>query len=133
MKEFWIKNITNLRVSLKDLRIVVPAYATLNLMSKNYRYTEEELNKSLENGSLHAKSDKIKKRETLMTIVEEKVLIKEAADKINKRKKIEVNKKPLPEKEKAGYSLVEMKEENYLELELTDEQIIEQTINSIEE
>jgi hypothetical protein len=134
-KEFWVKNITNLRVSIKDLRLSIPPYAMINLMSKNYNLKEEELEKSLESGSLYAKRDKIKKREDLMTKVEEKFLIKEAKEKINRTKKMELSKKPIPAKEKSGYSLIEITEEVFDELnvEVDTEKFVEQFINDNED
>lgn len=133
-KEFWIKNITGLRVSLKDLRLIVPPYTSMNLLSKNFRYSEEELIKSLESGSLFVKRDKIKKRETILTKPEELLLLKQAEQKVNKKApKLELSKKILPSKEKAAYSLIDIKNESFSELEIdtsNTDKFVEQFINS---
>lgn len=134
MKEFWIKNTTGMRVALSDLRLYVPPFAMLNLLSKNFHYTEKELEKSLESGSLYAKRDKIVKRETEVPKVELLAIQSETEERVTKKKKVEISKKPLPAKEKAGYSLVETKEEVYQELEsLNTEELVKQFLESEEE
>lgn len=58
---FWITNISKKDVSLADLRLTICSGARKNLLdSRHFSYTLEELEKSRESGSLHAKSDKIK-------------------------------------------------------------------------
>jgi hypothetical protein len=59
---FWVINISDRNVSLADLNVTIPAFASVNLLSKNHYLTEEQLNKSLTSGSIFAKRDKIKKR-----------------------------------------------------------------------
>ena len=45
---------------LSDLRVKIPARRGLNLLSKHYSFTYEQLKKSMLNGSIHAKSAYIK-------------------------------------------------------------------------
>ena len=59
---FWITNISNKNVTLSDLYISVKANSSVNLMSKHYYFTLEQLEKSVASGSIYKKSDKIKKR-----------------------------------------------------------------------
>lgn len=61
--EFWISNVTDLNVCLRDLAYTVPARAHKNLLDeRHFRYTREELEASKESGSLFRKRDKIKVR-----------------------------------------------------------------------
>ncbi len=60
--EFWIKNISKRNVTLGDLAISVKAGSSVNLLSKGFAFTLEQLQKSAESGSLHAKSSMIKIR-----------------------------------------------------------------------
>jgi len=62
LKELWVINTSKFNVSLSDLRLTIPAGRTYNLLSKHFRYTEEELEKSITSGSLFKKSNKIKLR-----------------------------------------------------------------------
>jgi len=61
--EFWISNVTDLNVCLKDLAYTVPARAHKNLLDeRHFSYTREELEASQKSGSLFRKSNKIKVR-----------------------------------------------------------------------
>jgi hypothetical protein len=63
-EEFWVMNITNRNIMLSDLSLNIPAKRFYNLLdSKHFYYTKEQLEKSLKEGSLYKKSDKIKKCE----------------------------------------------------------------------
>ena len=61
-KEFWIINISKFGVSLSDLKLTIPPGRTMNLLSKHFHYTAEQLEDSVTSGSLFKKSDKIKLR-----------------------------------------------------------------------
>lgn len=59
--DFWVKNISKMNVSLQDLNITIPARTSMNLMDKkHFHYTLEQVEKSVESGSIFKKSDKIK-------------------------------------------------------------------------
>jgi hypothetical protein len=63
--EFWVTNTSTERdVALGDLRITVRRCKTINLLSKYYHFTLEELEKSAATGSLYKKSNVIKVRRT---------------------------------------------------------------------
>lgn len=58
---FWVTNISKKDVCLADLKLTIRRGDRKNLLdSRHFSYTIEELEKSRESGSLHAKSDKIK-------------------------------------------------------------------------
>ena len=59
-QNFWITNISNRNVSLSDLNLTIKAYSSINLMdSKHYNYSIEQINKSVLNGSIYNKRNKI--------------------------------------------------------------------------
>ena len=63
IKEFWIVNVSKMDVSLADLNVTVRSYTSVNLLdSAHYQLSEEQIQFSLEKGSLHKKRDKIKVR-----------------------------------------------------------------------
>jgi len=58
--EFWICNISEMNVTLRDLAISVPAKKGINLLSKHYSFSYDQLKKSMTTGSIFIKRDKIK-------------------------------------------------------------------------
>jgi hypothetical protein len=58
--EFWVNNISDKDVMLSDLRVKIPARRGLNLLSKHYSFTYEQLKESMHSGSIHKKSAYIK-------------------------------------------------------------------------
>lgn len=116
-KTFWVTNITNKNVTLGDLAISIPAFSSVNLLSKGYPHLNEDiLNKSIKSGSLFIKRDKIIKR------IFPPQLIKQDTS------KVDVNTY-LPNKPR---SLLEIKHENYEELNLSDEEFAEQNADIAE-
>lgn len=112
---FWITNITNLNVSLADLNLTVKPYSSINLLNNHYHYTLEELKKSAENGSLHAKSNKI----FIRKIAPETFV-----------SPIEVNyEASLPTRQR---STLDAKEEKYEELNISDETFAEENAEMAE-
>lgn len=112
-KEFWITNISNRNVTLSDLNLSVRAYSSVNLLdSKHYHYTEEQLNRSLESGSIFLKKNKIAKR-----IYAPQTIIKN---------NIEIDKQSVMPSQ--SNSIYEIKYEKYDELEVTDDEFAEQNI-----
>jgi len=61
-KEFWVTNVRRDKdISIGDLRVTIRAGKSVNLLDdKHYHYTEEQLMKSLESGSIKLKSRWIK-------------------------------------------------------------------------
>jgi len=56
-KDYWIVNISKLNVSLGDLGLTIPAMKTVNLGdNKHYKLTDEQIQKSINNGSIKLKS-----------------------------------------------------------------------------
>lgn len=107
---FWITNICNRNITLPDLYISVPAMSSINLLDKrHYYFTEEQLNKSFESGSLFDKKDKIYKRNVPPQMIT----------------KAQIEKDPTAVLPSRTVSIYEIKQENYEELNITDEALIE--------
>jgi hypothetical protein len=101
-KDFWITNISNRNVCLRDLALTVKANSHANLLdSKHYHYTLEQLEKSVESGSIFRKQDKIKIRKVL-------------PDHLQRR--ISVSTDPLDKVRKPLYSKVQIVEQKFDEL-----------------
>lgn len=115
--EFWLTNISERNVMISDLNITIKARSTVNLLDKRrYSFTQEQLEKSLENGSLKAKSHLVVKRLVPPgTPMEYKIQVDKSA--------------VVPDKMR---SVVEIKEENYEELQLTDEQFAEEMADTVD-
>lgn len=61
--EFWVTNINPKKdVALGDLRVTIPAAKSVNLLSKHYNYTLEQLEISAQSGSIYRKRKFIKVR-----------------------------------------------------------------------
>jgi hypothetical protein len=106
LSSFWVTNVSNRNVTLSDLALNIPAYRIVNLMdTRHYSYTLEQLQKSAASGSLFKKRDKIILRQTAPVIhPETKAIDRET---------------PRPSQER---SILEIKEEKYEELAITDEE-----------
>lgn len=102
---FWVTNISNMNVSLADLNLTVKAFSSVNLLDKkHYYYTQEQLTKSFESGSIHKKRDKI--------------IVRKVAPEILKANVPLTRETFIPSRER---SLLAIKEENYEELTLSEE------------
>ena len=114
-KEFWITNASNRDVSIGDLRFVIKAYSTINLMDKkHYRFTLESVKKSVSSGSIFNKRDKIFVRKVPPT---------------NEIILIPVVEEGFPTRQR---SLVDVKYEHYQELDISDEQWAEENADIVE-
>lgn len=102
---FWVTNISNMNVSLADLNLTVKAFSSVNLLDKkHYYYTQEQLTKSFEMGSIFKKRDKI--------------IVRKVAPEILKANIPLTRETFIPTRER---SLLAIKEENYEELNLSEE------------
>lgn len=54
-KTFWITNVSNRNVTLADLNISVQAMSSINLLGRRYHLTEEQITKSVSEGSIFNK------------------------------------------------------------------------------
>jgi hypothetical protein len=103
---FWVTNISNMNVTLSDLALNIPAYRTVNLMdTRHYPYTLEQLQKSATNGSLFKKRNRI--------------VVRKVAPEIHKEEKPINRQTAIPSRER---SILEIKEEKYEELQITNEE-----------
>lgn len=116
-EDFWLTNISNRNVMIGDLNLTIKARSSVNLLNRRfYSFTKEQLEKSLESGSLKAKSHLVVKR-----------LVPPGTP---MEYKIQVDKSVVaPDKTR---SVVEIKEENYEELQLTDEQFAEEMADTVD-
>jgi len=103
---FWVSNISNMNVSLADLNLTINAYSSVNLMdTKHYQYKIEQLKKSAESGSIFKKRDKIIVRKVPPEVLKTNIpLTRETF---------------IPTRER---SVLSIKEENYEELNVSDEE-----------
>lgn len=103
---FWVTNFSNRNVSLADLNVTIKAFSSVNLMdTKHYKYTLQQLEKSAKNGSLFKKKHFISIRKIEPLILKLDIpLLKETY---------------IPSRER---SVLEIREETYEELVLSDEQ-----------
>src|ERR1700676_3614303 len=104
---FWITNICARNVSLADLNLTVKAFSSINLLDKkHYKYTLEQLENSVQYGSIHKKSNMIVKRNVPPILPDKKNLPFNRETAIPSR----------------AQSTFVIKEENYDELNVSDEQ-----------
>ena len=113
---FWVTNICNMNVSLADLNLTIKAYSSVNLLDKkHYQYTFEQLTKSVESGSIFKKRDKIMVRKIAPEVLKSNIpLTRETF---------------IPSRERSLYVI---KEENYEELNVSDEQFADDNAELIE-
>jgi hypothetical protein len=115
-KTFWLTNISNRNVSLSDLNLTVNAYSTVNLLdSKHYQYTEDQLIKSAQSGSIFKKRDKMVVRKVAVDVLHANVPF-------NREMFIPCRAK----------SVLVIKEENYEELNVSDEQFAKESADLID-
>jgi hypothetical protein len=115
---FWLTNISERDVSLSDLNLTIRSFTSVNLLDKkHYKFTLNELQKSLETGSLYKKRDKIVKRKVPPESVMNVKLI------IN-------NNSVIPSKARSALEIQnEYYEEEILDENLSDEKFAEDSAN----
>jgi hypothetical protein len=102
---FWITNISNRNVSLADLNLTIKAFASVNLLDKkHYNYSLEQLQASVNNGSLAKKKDKL--------------VVRQVAPIITKKNTAFDRESIIPTRERSLYNI---KEEYFEELDISDE------------
>lgn len=105
-----------MNVSLSDLNLTIKARSSVNLLDdKHYSYTKEQLDKSVKEGSIFKKRNKIFVRK-VAPIVESKVVLS-------------IKDTYIQSRERSIYSI---KEETYEELEMTDDEFIKENIDLID-
>lgn len=113
---FWVTNISNMNVSLSDLNLTIKPFSSVNLLdSKHYSYTKEQLDKSVKDGSIFKKRNKIFVRK-VAPIVEAKTILS-------------IKDTYIQSRERSVYSI---KQETYEELEMTDDEFIKENIDLID-
>lgn len=116
-KDYWVTNISKMNVSLADLNLTIKAMSSVNLLDKkHYSYTYEQLELSRTQGSMAKKKDKIVPREIPPEIKKKSgpIFIKDAM---------------IPPREKSTF---DVKQIQYEELNLTDEQFADENAETAE-
>lgn len=114
-KEFWVTNLSNRDVSLADLNLTIRAFTSVNLLGRRYYYTLEQLEKSVASGSIFKKRDKIVKR-----------LVPPQFIKMNV---VDMSDANMPSRER---SILDVKEEKYEELMVSDEDFAKENADLVE-
>jgi hypothetical protein len=114
-KEFWITNLSNKDVRLADLNLTIKAFTSVNLLGKKYNYTLEQLEKSVASGSIFRKRDKIVKRTFPPEFIKMNIVNMSDAN--------------IPSRER---SVLEIKEEKYEELMVSDEEFAKENADLID-
>ena len=113
---FWVTNISPMNVSLADLNLTIKAFSSVNLLDKrHYRYTKEQLEKSVSSGSVFKKRDKIVVRQLAPEVLKAKIPL--ASDSF------------IPSRER---STLQITQENYEELNISDEEFAKENADIIE-
>jgi hypothetical protein len=116
MNEYWITNISKQDINLSDLGLTLKAFSTVNLLDKkHYFYTLEEILNSVISGSISKRKSKI--------------LIREKSPIINVNNMLIDKDSVIPSRERSLYSI---KEENYEELNVSDEKFAEENADNAE-
>ncbi len=103
-ESFWITNISNMDVGLSDLNLTIRAFTSINILDKkHYSLTKEQINKSLENGSLNKRKDK--------------VFVRKISPEIDKPHRITTAQSMIQTKKRSGIEVVPIK---YEELDIPD-------------
>lgn len=108
-KSFWITNLSNTDIGLSDLGVTIKANTSINLLdSKHYPYiTLDILQKSENSGSLYKKKNKIAHRKFPPNVIIKKIPFDIQST--------------IPTRQR---SIVEIKQEQYEELTITDDDLI---------
>ncbi len=107
-QEFWITNISNRSVNLTDLNLTIKPYHSINLLSKHYYYTLEEIIHSSQSGSIFNRNKVIKIRKKGPEII---------------KNNIEISNNIMASRTKSG---IQASEEYYEELDMSDEDFANQ-------
>ncbi len=114
---FWLTNTSKYNVSLADLNLTIKAFSSINLLnSKHYSYTIEQLEKSAKSGSIFKKRKILSVRKVPPTMIKMNIPVMEQA--------------LIPSRER---SVLEIKEEHYEELSVSDEEFAIQNSDMIDD
>lgn len=115
---FWITNISNKDVTLHDLGVTIRARTSINLLnSRHYSLSLAQLQESLEKGSLFSRRNMVIKKKNPPTI--DSLSFKMAVD----------HNAIIPNRTRSIY---EIKQENYEELIVSDEQFADENAETVE-
>lgn len=113
---FWVTNFSSKNVSLADLNLTIRAFTSVNLLDiKHYQYTLAQLQKSAESGSIFNKRDKLTVREVAPEMIKSSISF--------------IRETVIPSRNRSVYSI---KEENYEELNVSDEEFAKENADIID-
>lgn len=111
--EFWITNVSKIDVSLGDLNFTIPSGRSFNLLDKkHFNFTLEQIQKSVESGSIFRKRDKIIIRKFAPVTGKP---VKMAVVKNGQRNLQRTNRKTIIQIENKTYEELDISDEKYLE------------------
>lgn len=117
-KEFWVTNISDRDVALHDLGVIVRARTSINLLnSRHYNITVPQVMESAEKGSLFSRRKAVIIRKSPPTI--NTLTFKMAVD----------HNAVIPDRTRSIY---EIKQEQYDELIVSDEEFAEENAETVE-
>jgi len=117
-QDFWVTNISNRDITLHDLGVVVRAKTSINLLNKrHYHLSLKELENSLNKGSLFTKQKIVIKRKGPPTL-----------NSLSFKMAVDYNA-IIPTR---THSVYEIKQEQYDELIVSDEQFAEENVDTVE-
>lgn len=109
----WITNTSRRDVCIGDLYVTVRSYSSVNLLdNKHYHLTWEQIHKSITAGSIFKKRDKLAIRKNPPHIAKKTIFLDREAVTVRREK-----------------SIFEIQKETFEELDITDEQFAENSIN----
>jgi hypothetical protein len=112
--ELWITNISKMNISLSDLNLTIKSLASINLLDeKHYHYTLEQIEKSIQSGSIFKRRDKIFVRINAPDLLKNNMSV--------------IRETYIPSRKR---SLFEMKVDHYDELDVSDEQFAEENADT---
>jgi hypothetical protein len=112
---FWLTNFTKRNVSLADLNLTVKAFSSVNLLDKkHYDYTLEQLIKSATQGSIFKKNNMLAVRQVAPVVIKMNVPFDRETF--------------IPSRERSTFSI---KEENYDELNVSDEEFAKENADLV--
>lgn len=110
-QEFWVTNISKMNVSISDLNLTIKSLSSVNLMdNRHYPYTLKQLINSSTSGSLYKKRDKLFVCQSSRNLI----------NNFNNDRFMQIDQNSyIPTRQR---SLLEIKNEKYEELQLSEEE-----------
>lgn len=113
---FWLTNISKINICLSDLNLTIKSNSTVNLLDKkHYNCTLEQIEKSVSTGSISKKKDKL--------------FIRQSPPEFTKKNTLVTADEWIPSR---GRSIYSIKEQQYEELQVSDEEFAKENADIAE-